>query len=53
MPDNYLPVCSPHYSRFKSQSNTLVTQVLRGQRDPMSVLEELHQFMTALFSEST
>ena len=51
--DNYLPVCSPHYSRFESQSNTLVTQVLRGQRDPMSVLEERHQFMTALFSEST
>lgn len=50
-PDNYVPVSSPYYSQFETLSSTLVTQVLRGQRDPMSVLEELHQYMTALFNE--
>jgi multiple sugar transport system substrate-binding protein len=51
-PDNYVPVSSPHYSRFETLSLSLVTQVLRGQRDPGSVLEELHQHMTALFNET-
>lgn len=40
-PDNYVPLSSPHYSRFETLSSSLVTQALRGQRDPKSVLEEL------------
>lgn len=35
-------VSSPYYPQFETLSSSLVTHVLRGQRDPMSVLEELH-----------